>query len=231
MRTSDSSLCYYFPYEQLMAGVIAESLRRLGLKEAAMDGFDPRQLEQIQSFAKRKKYCDQMLGKPIGKGSSRIVYQIDDEKVLKLAFNDKGLAQNNAEADWGAQNYNIVPTLFEVADDDSYIITEYVLPAKEADFKNVVGITYHEYLNVLAAISNQYFTHKLPTSISNKQLYELVEQNDWVASLNYYLTDYQIPASDFTRLANIGLTKRNGKPWMVLLDTGLTDDIFKQYYS
>lgn len=41
-------------------------------------------------------YCVKMLGEPIGNGSSRAVFQIDDTRVLKLATNIKGVAQNKA---------------------------------------------------------------------------------------------------------------------------------------
>lgn len=40
-----------------------------------------------------------MLGNPIGNGSSRMVFQISDERVLKVAKNAKGIAQNEAEGE------------------------------------------------------------------------------------------------------------------------------------
>ena len=39
------------------------------------------------------------MGKPVGRGSSRVVFQYDDNIVIKLALNGKGIAQNEAEYD------------------------------------------------------------------------------------------------------------------------------------
>ena len=54
-------------------------------------------LDEIRSFRGRFKYCTEHLWNAIGKGSSRAVFQIDDEKILKLAINNKGIMQNTAE--------------------------------------------------------------------------------------------------------------------------------------
>ena len=59
------------------------------LFEAAMEGFRLDAIVSARSFANRLAYCKQMLGTPIGNGSSRIVFQIDDETCLKLAKSKK----------------------------------------------------------------------------------------------------------------------------------------------
>lgn len=82
----------------------------------------------IPTYAGKVRYCKRHLGFPIGNGSARIVFQLDDEKCLKLAKNRKGIAQNGAE--------------YDSADDDSWIVTEYVLPAKQKDFKQCLGILF-----------------------------------------------------------------------------------------
>ena len=62
-----------------------------------------KELNNINSFANRIKYADNNLTR-IGGGSGRIVYELNDTKVLKLAKNQKGVAQNNVEFDLG-KNY------------------------------------------------------------------------------------------------------------------------------
>lgn len=51
------------------------------------------EFKSLKSFAQRVRYCDEHLQK-LGSGSSRIVYVVDNDKVLKLAKNKKGLAVN-----------------------------------------------------------------------------------------------------------------------------------------
>ena len=85
--------------------------------------FDIQQFKQIRSFAEKIRYCDSRLIK-LGSGSGRIVYQIDDEKVLKLAKNAKGIAQNAVEAEGYIQNYSIAARVFETDDNDSFVEME-----------------------------------------------------------------------------------------------------------
>ena len=66
--------------------------------------FDMDKFKSLTKFSQRIAYCEANL-KRISSGSSRIVYMIDNEKVLKLAKNQKGLAQNSTEIDWGNDYY------------------------------------------------------------------------------------------------------------------------------
>ena len=50
--------------------------------------FNMEEFKNCNSFAARVRYCQARLPR-ISSGSSRIVYKIDDEKVLKLAKNAK----------------------------------------------------------------------------------------------------------------------------------------------
>ena len=72
---------------------------------AMKEGFRLDMLISATSFKQRLAYCREMLGDPIGEGSSRIVFRIDDETVLKLAKNSKGIAQNLEEIRLGTEPY------------------------------------------------------------------------------------------------------------------------------
>jgi hypothetical protein len=67
------------------------------LFEAMKIGFSLDEMVAQRTFKKRLEYCKNMLGEPADKGSSRIVFDIDDETVLKLAKNRKGIEQNLEE--------------------------------------------------------------------------------------------------------------------------------------
>ena len=54
-------------------------------------------LEKLETFRSRKKYAERNL-KHFSSGSSRIVYLTDDGTIVKLAKNEKGLAQNKVES-------------------------------------------------------------------------------------------------------------------------------------
>lgn len=65
--------------------------------------FNFNNLLALPSYTKRVNYVEEKLQR-ISSGSSRIVYKIDEEKVLKVAKNKKGLSQNIVESDWGIQS-------------------------------------------------------------------------------------------------------------------------------
>ena len=73
------------------------------------------EFEKIQSFAGKLKYAATHLPK-IASGSGRAVFKIDDSKVLKIAKNKKGLAQNNVESEYLLQKYDITARTFDRGD-------------------------------------------------------------------------------------------------------------------
>lgn len=198
------------------------------VNEAVDETFSTEELSSLPSFASKVKYCKLHLGNAIGNGSSRMVFQIDDDKVLKLAKNNKGLAQNEAEADWGAQNYEVLPILYQVDDDYNWLITEYVLPAKPQDFKHCLGMSFEEFCKVVGYINTQYNPPR--GRFPFKDYSETIDNNEWLQKFYYYMSDYQPPLGDLQRIQNYGLCHRNGKAEIVLLDSGLTMDVWNDYY-
>ena len=201
-----------------------------------MDGFSTEKLSSLNSFRQRVLYCKEMLGNPIGRGSSRIVFQIDDEKVLKLAMNPKGIAQNEVEGDWGASNNygDSVPKLFYVDDDNYYfIITEFVLPAKPKDFEVALGISFEEFCDFVKYRYNSYCRNgrQTRTRMTDERFEELCENSEWLYDFQIYLGDYQPPFGDLVVIGNYGMTQRDGDATIVLLDSGLTDEVYNNYYS
>ena len=68
--------------------------------------FNIEEFSKLHSFQKRVQYCNERLQR-LGAGSSRIAYKLNEERVLKIAKNSKGIAQNEKEADFGRNNYGI----------------------------------------------------------------------------------------------------------------------------
>lgn len=170
-------------------------------------------------------YCVKMLGEPIGKGSSRAVFQIDDTRVLKLATNIKGVAQNKAEVMvyQQAPYKTFMPIIYNDSDMENYfyVISEYVLPANEEDFKKVVGIPFY----------------RLESLISNNKLESAMksyEEEPTVHELLQYLitmSNMGVEILDWTTISNWGLTKRNGKSAIVTLDNGFTQNVANNFYG
>lgn len=210
-------------------------LNKKKLNEAMDNEFSLDMLKSLPSFNQRVKYCRQHLGNPIGKGSSRIVFQISDEKVLKLAMNEKGIAQNNAEADWGAQRYGVVPKLYDADKNDLFIVVEYVLPAKKQDFPVCIGIKFEEFIEFVKKVYLMYASNRdrrmIYSNMSDDEFQNLIDNNEWLDSFYGYMSDFGVPYGDLTVMRNYGLCERNGEPEIVLLDSGLTNNIWDEFYA
>lgn len=121
------------------------------LFEAATDAFS---IEKLMQFSGAQRYyaAVKMLGEPFAFGTSRCVFDIDDETVLKMAigegevyWNDEcGRQQNENEYNvfLKAGKSPIVPNIIYVSSDYSMIICERVLPAEEVDFERYLGMVF-----------------------------------------------------------------------------------------
>ena len=219
--------------------VIIQESQYKNLFEARMDGFRLDNLRNM-GFRGRIKYLNSALGQPIGKGTSRWVYQVDDYTVLKLAINEKGIAQNECEYSLLKDDFlAIIPKVFNGTDEENFqwIITEYVLPAEKSDFKKLVGVSFP----LIAE-----FCSKTDTSRGNRYnsrqayreltwMYNKYEENEALIELfnniSSYAADYDRPVGDLGRIANWGLANRKDGPELVILDAGLTYDVYNEYYG
>lgn len=203
--------------------------------------FNLEEFSRIPTFSGRKKYCDERLQK-IGTGSSRIVYRVDDEKALKIAKNKKGIAQNEHEADWGRNNYDIFAKIYE-ADENNYTWIEMELASKikPSDFKRLVDVSWAEVCLTIEYIydiykpnKNPYYVKRYNSDLMEKFMNEEVysEKNEFLFNLYGYMTDYQpMMINDWTRIANWGIVERNGQELPVIIDDGLDELIYKTYYG
>jgi len=65
--------------------------------------FNMEEFKTLRSYSARVRYCETHLQR-IAAGTARVVFKIDNEKVLKLAKNQKGLAQNEVEISYSQYN-------------------------------------------------------------------------------------------------------------------------------
>jgi len=209
------------------------------LTEAALPGFRLDYLSSCGSFSKMVKYCKKMLGFPIGNGSSRLVFQIDDETCLKLAKNQKGIAQNLEEIKIGSDNIiSYLPKIYNGSDEENglWVVTQYVLPAKKSDFKKVLGVPFNV-VSEFAEKLDMSFRRNFWSNQASKRIHELYlqyENNDLLIELFNDMSElkasYEQAVGDLTRINNWGLVRENGQDFLVMLDSGLSEEIFKQFY-
>jgi hypothetical protein len=160
--------------------------------------------------------------KRIGEGSDRVVFDLGDNKVLKVAKTARGLAQNMYEGSYDLVEEGIIPEAFETG--LNYIVTEKVETAKGSKAVN-------DLMRELKKFTQRDFDNR------TSELQDVLVAND----LDYVL-NYDILYGDFSAARNWGV--KNGKP--IHLDGGtfggvrminqfsgvknLEDDDFREVY-
>jgi len=211
-----------------------EGINDEDLNELASPDFDINKFKSINSYAGKIRYAKEMMGKPIGTGSSRMVFIIDETKVLKLAKNKKGIVQNEIEIDWGG-DYYFQDLLAEVIDSDEnalWVVMELAKKAKKSDFKVLWGIDFND---MYAYLTNKYYENnpskrKHTWSIDEPSL-EKLENSENVGNLVDFMLNSDLLAGDLGNISSWGIVKRDGKDTLVLIDFGVTNDIYQTYYS
>lgn len=206
--------------------------------------FDRERFKTLRKFTERIKYCEQNLQR-ISSGTSRIVYKIDNEKVLKLAKNQKGLAQNQTEIDWGHDYYfeDILAHTFDNDEKALWVEMELARKVTKDSFKSILGYSledlaiYLKYIDFTNVRPDKNLADMYGRMIKNPEDETRVLDFDFWAEDNFatlmseFMVNTKSPNGDFCRFSSYGLVKRHGKDQIVLIDFGLTGDVYGTYYS
>ena len=204
------------------------------LQEDYPSNFDLEEFSKLNSFNKRIQYCQERL-KRISSGSSRIVYMVDDTKVLKIARNKKGLAQNEIEIDYS--NYydlkDITAQVFAYDQNNLWVEMELAKKVTPAIFERVVGFTFADYCAGLRKHHDDINPKRGSwfSSDVSKEVYEAMWEDEFTYEMLSFIGGYDIPVGDLCKLNTYGLVKRNGEDTIVMIDYGLNNDVWQDYYK
>jgi hypothetical protein len=218
-----------------MSKYISKMLREALLDEDYPASFNMEEFKSLKSFRQRILYCQQHLTR-LSSGSTRIVYKIDDHKVLKLAKNKRGLEQNYVESYIGySKNYgDIVADIIDAHPDDLWLEMELARPVKHKDIVNYFGQPLEVIVNYL---QHFYFT-TIKNSPGHAYFYELddevkahLDENDFLYDVKKLMVDNDVDPSDFGKRSSYGYVIRNGESKLVFIDYGITSEVMANYYS
>ncbi len=185
------------------------------------------EFEKISSFDAKLKYASSHLPR-ISSGTGRAVFKIDNEKALKIAKNKKGLAQNNVEREKYLQNYSITARTFDYGDEIKsigpfWVEMEFAKKINERRFEELTGVRFQEFVT--------YYRNRSRGNDTKRWDEMDIENNEFVSDLNSLIADYDFPVGDMLRLSSYGEVTREGKPAIVLVDFGMTNTVFNDYYK
>lgn len=202
------------------------------LQEAPLpDDWDAAIYSERVPFSQRIKYA-KARAKQLGSGSSRVAFEIPYQgrkTVLKIAKNQKGMAQNGEEAsslsDWYLKKLGITIPLIdydELSDNPTWIHTEFAEKAKQSDFKKATGVPLYDFVMYCVEQSG-----RKRVTYNNAEDVGINPDSELVQSFTEYIGNYSHhPWMDYTVLRNWGIYQ--GRP--VIIDIGLTNDIWNAHY-
>lgn len=207
------------------------------------DDWEPQGLGADQSFYNRIEYATER-AKQIGSGSARVAFIIPyqgRDTVLKVAKNNKGLAQNNSEVSLMSdgvivQSGFVIPIIDfdDEHDQPHWIQTEKADPVSKSQLVQLLGATRISDIISLANFYARDFSKEYMnqgefrsmqrlSSIPDEKIEHAMRLAQFFSDLK---TSYDVELGDLTCAGNWGLWK--GKP--VIIDLGLTYAVYQNYY-
>ncbi|MFA5366436.1 MAG: hypothetical protein WC333_00735 [Dehalococcoidia bacterium] len=190
-------------------------------------------LNGIDTFVKRIEYCNKRL-KKIARGSGRFVYEFDDAKIFKLAVNQEGLMQNAVEASflprWTDRRFEFLANVLDSNDCKDWVVAEKAGRVTLKKFKELTGFklkdVYFYLVNCGEVRRGNEKRHLLPVNIENN-----MNGDNFIIKFEEFVFKYDIHFGDLSCINTYGEILRNGKPTAVLVDYGLTNDIYDKHYN
>jgi len=177
--------------------------------------FELNKFKKLPSREVMKQYAYMFL-EPLGRGSSREVYTLSSRYALKIARNDKGVAQNEAEVDTftNPQTKNVVAKVQSFDPDYNWMISDLVKPFdSEQEFQGAAGLSFDKFCNQIADV--------LGGEPDAKDACELAQATAVTIKQN------KLMRGDVNKIDSWGLTSA-GDP--VLLDYGFTKSVADKHY-
>jgi len=179
-------------------------------------------LEQMETYAARKKYAEANL-KHLSSGSSRIVYLTPGKTIVKLAKNDKGIAQNEAEANPEMKSRHLNKIL-NSAKNHAWIEVPYLEKITEKKFKEMTDLEFDDFGEAirygLRDVSGN-------TGKEKPEHFKEVSESGIYKEVRDIGEKFKLMPGDLARISSWG--EKDGCP--ILIDAGLTKDVFADFYE
>jgi len=200
------------------------------------EGFNIDDLKAQSSFAGKARYLRSHGLDKLGAGSSRAVFVADNDTVIKIAKNKKGLAQNQVESELSANVEPDAPiAIVKDSDPDNiWIESERARKAKPTDFKSILGFPMETIMKVVRERSDYLKGNHRGNNpywyLNDRELYGKIVETDFVSNIVDIIVSHNLSMGDITRISSWGVVNRNGSPLLVLVDYGLDDQVFQKHY-
>jgi len=216
-----------------------ENNRLLEMSAKLPEGFSFDTLLQYNTFGDRLAYVHNHFVRTAPAGSSRIAYDMPEEGsntpvyVIKVAKNERGIAQNKAEKEVSSKNLVCCAPVRATSEEDIYLEMMYA-EYEEDMIKNISYWLGESFLTLIIHISH--YKKDLVTD-----LIDYLEDDDspegklkvqWVKDLVTLIQKFSMAIGDLRHDEHYGfITNEQGIRYPVVIDYGFTKDIAWKMYG
>lgn len=179
-------------------------------------------IKNLETYQARKKYAEKNLSH-LSSGSSRIVYLTSNKTIIKLAKNDKGIAQNKAESNPKMKS-KFLNKILNHADNYAWIETYYLEKIKIKDFEKMTDLKFNDFCN---AIRYSLKNVSGNTDKDKPKNFEEVSKSEIFKEITRIGDKFNLMPGDLVKISSWG--SKDNHP--VLIDAGLTKEVFTEYYE
>lgn len=179
-------------------------------------------LSKLETYNARKKYAEQNLTH-LSSGSSRIVYLTPGKTVVKLAKNDKGIAQNRAEANPEMKS-KYLNEIINHASNLAWIETHYLDKITVKQFEEMTGMPFSDFDEAIRFGLKNVSEN---TGLTKPKNFDKVSKSEIYKEMKRIGEKFKLMPGDIARISSWGT--KDGRP--ILIDAGLTADVFADFYE
>lgn len=179
-------------------------------------------IESLETFGARKKYAAANL-KKLSSGSSRIVYLTPNKTVLKLAKNEKGLAQNKAESNPKMKS-KFINKILQHSPTNAWIVVPFLKKITEKEFKELTDINFNDFSTAIK------YGLKSVSGNSNKKkpdCFEEICKDKFYKEIVELGKKFNLMPGDLSKITS--WASKDNIP--ILIDAGLTQKVFEEFYE
>jgi hypothetical protein len=181
-----------------------------------------KKLQELDTYTARKDYAEDNL-EHLSSGSARIVYLTPSKTVVKLAKNDRGIAQNRAESNPDMTSPFLNKTIRH-ADNYVWMETHYLEKITGKEFEEMTGISFADFDEAIRFGLKNVSEN---TGLKKPKNFDQVAKSEIYKEMKRVGEKFRLLPGDIARASSWGA--KDGHP--VLIDAGLTSAIFDKYYD
>lgn len=202
---------------QEYVSLIMEKIRtQKGQKGIMGEKFNLQKFESLPDTRTMRAYASKFLEK-LGTGSSRVSFLLSSKYVLKIALNQKGLSQNQAEFEtYSSSKSPLVAKVYRSDEHKQWLISDLVKELNdENEFESLTNVAWDDFDRRVYDHLGKKSTGKQQLDPFSKKVVEFCKEQDLLVG-------------DIVNITHWGKTP-DGR--IVLLDYGLTPEVWEKHYA